>query len=145
VNLDEELLSAWSSLVPPPRWAITEHVCFECEEIQDFFAGRPWTEFDDIPALRYHSDALHLFAPLAFVYYLPAFIRATLRDSKSADLIPDTIVRTIELEFGNASRGRLELLTSSQRAVLAHFLRALPQFDLAFPEDVTTLAELLDP
>lgn len=139
MNLDDELRSAWASVSPPPRSAITEHDCAECIEIQDFFAGKSWTELTEVASLRYHHEALHLFAPSAYHYYLPAFIRATFADPQAADLIPDAIVSTIRLEFGAASRGRLELFSSTQRAVLARFLRALPSLD----EDLITMAELL--
>ena len=143
MNFDDELVSAWAELDPPPRASITEHNCDECEEIAEFFADKAWADCADVAALRYHNDALYLFAPSAYHYYLPAFIRATLLDPKAADLIPETIVSTLAHEFGNASRGRLELFSLPQRVVLALFLRALPALGLAEEEDVNTLAEVL--
>lgn len=131
---------------PPPRSAITDHVCDECEEITEFFRGKPWTDFDDVTALRYHSDALFLFAPAAYHYYLPAFIRATLRDEKAADLIPDVIFSTIRVEFGNSSRGRLELFSLAQRKLIAQFLNTIEvAIDAAEAEEIAAVADLLNP
>jgi hypothetical protein len=144
VKFGDELSSAWSGVTRPRVSAITEHDCLECNEIRDFFGGKLWADFADVAALLYHCDALHLFAPSAYHYYLPAFIRATLLDPQTADRIPDTILNTIEVEFGNEARGRLELFSSPQRAVIARFLRALPALDIAEAEDVATLADLLD-
>jgi hypothetical protein len=146
VNLDEELVSAWATVAPPTRSAITEHDCAECDEISDFFAGELWTDLDDVAALRYHCDALHLFAASAYHYYLPAFIRAAFVDPHTADRIPDTIVYTLRLEFGDASRERLELFSSSQRAALASALRTFLTRDYFCAEDiedVSTMADLL--
>ncbi len=144
MNFDEALFDAWAGLTPPTPSAITQHHCEECDEIRDFLSGNAWTELVDVVALRDHYDALHLVTPPAYHYYLPAFMRAAYSAPDRAGSIPNTIVSTIELEFGSASRGVLALFSAKQRSVLAHFLRALPTLNLLPQEDVATLAELLE-
>lgn len=116
MNLDDDLREAWQGVTPPPLDQITSHECPECDEIAAFFGGRPWSDFVDVDALRYNECALALFAPVAFHYYLPAFIRATLDDPVRADLIPGSIVSSLGLEFGPAGRERLRWFTPAQRA-----------------------------
>jgi len=138
-QLEDRLVSAWSGFEPPPLDRITTHKCSECDEIADYFGGTVWYDLTDINALRYHEVALALFAPEAFHYYLPAFMRATLRDPSGADVIPEGIMSSLELELNSRSL-RLELFTAEQRRVVAQFLRALPELQVAETDDVEILA-----
>ncbi|HEX6084064.1 MAG TPA: DUF6714 family protein [Thermoanaerobaculia bacterium] len=144
MNLDDELAVAWAGVVPPPQSSITAHDCDECAEVRTFFADKPWTDFVDVAALRYHYDALTLFTPRAFHYYLPAFIRATLAAPEEAALICSAIVSNVELELGVAARGMLQPFTPPQLAVVARFLRALPPLELADHDQMAVLAASLE-
>ncbi|HEY0144403.1 MAG TPA: DUF6714 family protein [Thermoanaerobaculia bacterium] len=146
MDIEDDLLNAWSTETAPPRDQIASHQCEECFEITAFFGGRPWTDFTDVQTLRYHECALALFTPVAFHYYLPAFMHATLADPIGADVIADSVVSSIRQEFGPADRDRLRLFTPAQRAVVSRFLLALPtvrQCDAEELEELETLAELL--
>jgi hypothetical protein len=144
VTLEEELEHAWEGMDPPSPDGITAHVCPECEEVAGYFGGRRWQELVNADELRYHECALSLFTPQAFHYYLPAFIRATLRDPKGADVIPDGITFAFESELGAASRERLPLFTAAQRQSVARFLRELVTLRLTDEEQIEPLAQVLE-
>ena len=68
--------------------------CDDCMEIARDFRGKSWSSLTDVKLLRHHESALALMTPEALHYYLPAFMLAALKDSKTADVILDN------LEFG---------------------------------------------
>lgn len=75
MDFDAELIAAWTGVAIPARSDITSHRCPECDDIADFFEGKSWEDLVDIEALRFHFEALTLFASPAFHYYLPAFMQ----------------------------------------------------------------------
>lgn len=143
MTFDKRLSAAWSDVSAPTVDKIAEHHCEECDEIAEYFGGQPWQQFASITELRYHSDALALFSNVAFHYYLPAFMIATLRDAVAADVIPDNIVYSFRCELGQAARGRLELFSQTQRAVVAEFLEMLYENGDFEDDEVLTVASLL--
>jgi uncharacterized protein DUF6714 len=144
MNIDDDLFEAWGDAEPPAPENITSHSCIECDEITKVFAGRKWHELADVELLRYNGESLTLFAPVAFHYYLPAFMRATLDDPVGADLIPDIITWNVQRELGKQPRGWLPLFTKQQRRLLARFLRMLPSLQIIEEGEVAGLPETLE-
>ena len=143
MTFDERLRAAWAGVPAPILEKITEHQCEECDEIAAYFGGQSWQQFTNITELRCHADALALFSNVAFHYYLPAFMNATIRDADAADVIPDNIVFSFRCELGQAARGRLELFSQNQRAVVAEFMETLYENDGADDDEILTVARLL--
>ena len=143
MDLDADLIAAWAGVAVPARSEITSHHCPECDDIADFFEGKSWQALTDIEALRAHFEALILFAPAAFHYYLPAFMRATLRDSIAATLMPEYIRSTLERKFAEDD---LRLFSPTQLRVVARFLRMLRPLgiDDELLSGAETLAGVLD-
>jgi len=143
MTFNDQLVAAWSGVQAPTVDQITEHRCAECDEIAEYFGGRHWQEFTNVTELRYHYDALALFSNVAFHYYLPAFMTATLKDLDAADVIPDGIILSFRYEFGQAARGRLELFNQCQRAVVAEFLETVCLDTGAADDEILTIMSLL--
>jgi hypothetical protein len=144
VNIDDDLFDAWADETPPERQSITSHSCLECDDIARVFSGTKWSELADVEFLRYNRESLTLFAPPAFHYYQPAFMRATLSDPIGADLIPDVITWNVQRELGNEPRGWLPLFTPKQRNLLARFLRMLPALGIVEEDEIGSLPEMLE-
>lgn len=140
---EERLAAAWADVDVPRDDDITDHICEECDEIARYFGARPWQNFTDVQELRLHSEALTLFSRTAFHYYLPAFMRATLRDPVTADAIPDGIMFCFECELGAASRDRLSLFSTAQLDVVGEFMEILARQEIEDADDALLLASCL--
>lgn len=62
---------------------IVSHDCDECSRIRNDFAPHAWPKVPG-DVLEYHCDSFPLFTPLAFRYYLPAFVLYALANPDSA-------------------------------------------------------------
>jgi len=122
-------------LAPVPGEPLIE--THDDENIIPTFLGRPWTAFT-ARELRAQSAALSFFTPGAFVYYLPAFMMATVEARETADIIPDVLLA----KFGRPDAQRLvSLLTEQQRWVVLDFFSAYVADD---PCLLRPLAEAMD-
>ena len=75
-------------------------------------------------------DALPLFEPQGFRFYLPAYMLFALEDYEGADMIPESIVHSLTLpdagtELYEFVRERLVLFNEEQRKAVLHFLEYL--------------------
>ena len=78
---DYEKINAVFSVVPyPGDYNITIHPLGLDEEIEEYFRGTIW-KGHPAEKLRYHKDALGLFSPEGYHYFLPAFLILTLQDN----------------------------------------------------------------
>lgn len=140
----ERVSAAWASVLPPEEAAITDHSCDECDEITAYFAGKVWHEITNLGDLSYHADALFLFSNVAFHYYLPAYMCATLENPDAVGVVPDNIASSFRLEFGPASQDRLELFDSRQRMLVGEFLEMLlPELGDEDQNDIRTVSAVL--
>lgn len=70
--LRERIIKAFAN-VPYPKESLAPHECDECREIREIFAGQKWNAVPSGILADYH-DALPLFSPEAFHYFLPAYL-----------------------------------------------------------------------
>ena len=64
--------------------------CWECEEMAEFFAGKPWQALD-AGALRRYGDNDALFTVKAYCYLLPAYLVAAIREPGALDVCVDNL------------------------------------------------------
>jgi hypothetical protein len=116
----DDIRSAFLPAVRPAVAEIAPHDCDECSDIRTFFSAQP--QFD-VPTdeLQLRTAALSLFGDLAFVYWLPAFMLAELRN---ADGSSDDFADWIAWKFlPRRDEGeRTNLLSAVQARVVADFL-----------------------
>lgn len=82
----------------------------------------------DVPRelLLQERDALPLFEPQGFRFYLPAYMLFALEDYEGADMIPESIVHSLTLPDAGTKlyefvRERLVLFSEEQRKAVLHF------------------------
>lgn len=106
-----------------PRPADESIFACDSEGAETAFLGRRWDEVSG-PDLHYHTFALLAFTASAFVYYLPAFMIASL-ESRSSDL-PDAVVDRLCPPKYNPKRPSYQkwwsLLSKEQRLCVIDFL-----------------------
>ena len=97
----------------------------ECNEIAEVFRGRHWKDLE-VSELQSQSAALFFFSQHAYVFFLPAYLRAIILTPEEADTIPGVIVDSlIQCTTSTSHRttgNRLEWLTSTQRSVVKDVL-----------------------
>lgn len=102
----------------------------ERKRIREEFSG--YENWLDVPRelLLQERDALPLFEPQGFRFYLPAYMLFTIEDYDRADMIPESIVHSLTLpdagtELYEFVRERLVLFSEKQRKAVLHFLEYL--------------------
>lgn len=102
----------------------------ERKRIREEFSG--YENWLDVPRklLLQERDALPLFEPQGFRFYLPAYMLFTIEDYDGADMIPESIVHSLTLpdagtELYEFVRERLVLFSEEQRKAVLHFLEYL--------------------
>jgi hypothetical protein len=97
----------------------------EAAEAKERDRRRPWNEYSDKDLRRLDAAMAHQ-VPEGFVFFLPAYLCAVLRylDNPAADEWDDFTCHVTFLVTSGSdyNLARLELLTSSQREAVAHFL-----------------------
>lgn len=93
---------------------------------KEFSCYKKW---ENVPRelLRQERDALPLFTPTGFRFYLPAYMLFTTEDYEGADIIPESIVHSLMLpdagtELYEFVRERLVLFSEEQRMAIFRFL-----------------------
>ena len=139
-KLAEEITAEWK-VKPLPVGRATEcgkatacgKSCAECWELEQVFAGK---QRDALAAevLLYQKAALSLLTAEYFVYFLPAFLTASLRAPLAmADLTESLVFHLTPAGGGNQLLAlRLPLLSSAQRRLVKAFLEL--QFSISSPE-----------
>jgi hypothetical protein len=120
----------------------------EDEEIKRF-AGRHWQDLDP-EFLRQNYDAIPLFTPEAFSYYLPAFMLAAVNTGSPPDaLYVDSILHMLRPNDDPATetyqRRRWEQLTAHEVEALDQWLHWLEQTssDAYFKQEVQQVLQLV--
>lgn len=102
--------------------------CQECAEIHKTFKGRRWQTITKDVLTRNH-EAVFLFRPDAYRYYLPAFLIAALRQLKTSDNLPPSTVFSLspidkETDY---FKSRIRGFTAEQKQVIREFLELYAQ------------------
>lgn len=122
-------------LAPIPQAPILR--TYDDEDIIPTFLGRPWNSFT-VRELREHEAAITFLTAEALIYYLPAFLIATIDDRDLADILPDNLLHTFG---GSEAPDLVARLNAEQREVLAQFFSELVGDD---PCSIRALVEALD-
>lgn len=75
----EKINRAFSNVPYPGDDNITIHPIGLDQEIEDYFRGKSWKGHPAEQLRYHHTDALGLFSPEGYHYYLPAFLTAVLQ------------------------------------------------------------------
>ena len=115
----KRLRSAFPSEAPPAARSMA------AEEGRKDLGGRRWTE-PGLPTLRRNHESLFFMPPAQVVYWLPAFLVATLRYPRRAGNLVGSIAFTLTKPGAGAYRKRYSdwtsLLNEEQRAAVAAFI-----------------------
>jgi hypothetical protein len=79
-SLALRIAEAFRGVSQPARFV--SHQCPECESVQTAFEGRQWSEVP-IDTISDHRDSLPLLTPEAYVFLLPAYMTAAVREPLS--------------------------------------------------------------
>lgn len=102
---------------------------FECEEIAKDFRGKDWREIP-LETLRYHSDSLFFFTSKAYKFYLPAYLMASIRSYREADIISSNVVYSLTYPEETGTKmelfiDRTNCFSSTQKLAIRSFLEFL--------------------
>ena len=122
-QLRQTILVTFPMTDPPAHNEITSHPCDECAEVASDFSGVKWWSAD--PAvIDENFDDLPLFTPLAYRYYLPAFLLRALETFDPDNLVTQFCLFDLSGDpHDDWYRKRIELLTSDEAAIAVTFLR----------------------
>jgi hypothetical protein len=84
VMLTTKIAEAFGDVTEPT--SLVSHQCPECESVQTAFEGRRWSDVP-IETIRAHNDSLPLLTPEAYVFLIPAYLTAAVREPL-ADIAP---------------------------------------------------------
>jgi hypothetical protein len=126
----------WGGKLPGP--------CRECSEVVDYFKGKSNRRLA-ARKLRGISFALFTLAPQAFLFWLPSFLAAAVRDPREADVV----LGSLEFRFrpprdsveARWQKTRLPLLSESQIDVVNRCFQHLCERELM---DTRTLSSIVD-
>ena len=111
---------AWSSVKYPGKKNITFNA-YNDEGITDYFAGTTWRRHT-AENLRRHSSAISsFFTPVAWHYWLPAYLIAAVENIHELSQGFDSVVYSLDRNQSNFSK-RLELLSTEQIEALIQVL-----------------------
>ena len=114
-----QIEEAWADVPYPGDENIFTPDSYDDEDIVNYFHSTTWRGHDPV-ALRAHSSAFTFFTPVAFHYWLPAFMIAAIENPDEADVILDYIPRSVSNQY---ARERWLLFTETQRNAVAAYLR----------------------
>ena len=139
VTPDEIRAAVWSAFSPvrrPPEAQIALHQCDECADLRATFRDLNWAK---VPAatLEENFGKLPLFSPMAYAYFLPAWLLYAIDHPSTDAIVTEFLVYDLAPTGGEEEwhRERLRALTPAQvaacDAVLA-LLTAQPGFVESF-------------
>lgn len=140
-ELEARIESVFRDVAPPRADALLHPESRDPTAVEPFETWRAWQE---IPAdfLRAHYDGLSFFGPAAFRFFLPAFLRVTLRLFTTSDaFVSDATVYELN-PSSDCARSRFADFTGEECVVVAAFLECM----VAHPDhaDVATAQAALD-
>ncbi|MCF2145864.1 hypothetical protein IQ276_005190 [Desmonostoc muscorum LEGE 12446] len=101
----------------------------ECNEIKEVLKGKDWRSLS-LDMLRYHAEGLFFLTPEGYRFYLPAYLLASIRSYREADMIPTTIVHSLNAPQEQDSEmapfsSRISNFNQDQKTVIKRFLEFL--------------------
>lgn len=97
----------------------------ERDEIANYLRAKKWADLD-LQSMRNRSEDMHLLSPVAFRYYLPAYMRISVLQYEEADLLPHSVVFSLikpaDPELAEYYLKRMSGFTSVQRSAINAFL-----------------------
>ena len=124
-SIVEKIKCAWDGVPYPGDTNIFTPHSYDDEDITDYFRGTTW-EGHAVKSLRRHSSAIStFFTPLAFHFWLPAYLIAAIEDPEELDSGLNSLISSLLPERDNSPsviehQERIALLTNEQRrAVIA--------------------------
>jgi hypothetical protein len=127
-----EIERAFAETPPPDPITVCGSDCPECSDLTREFYGRRWREIDD--AKLEANRSLSFFTPEAFCYFLPAYLRYSLRHFVLFSEVCEFTVYNLTVNLGAANnpegagsriswiQERLSLLDRRQAAIVLRFL-----------------------
>jgi hypothetical protein len=118
--------AAFADLEHPGDESLLHSQCFDESDLEDFFGGIAWR---DVPSevIERNNASLCFFSPIAFRYYLPAFLIWVLRNHRTSD--SSTVSSTLfnlDPDSGDLREftlSKFSCLTPPQRQAVTEFLR----------------------
>lgn len=93
----EEINHVFADTVYPEEASIVEYPkAYEYDEIYEFFKGKKWQGFD-LKQLAYENSAPSFLLPIAFCYYLPAYMLLIIEDISLADVLVMSVLDKLTL------------------------------------------------
>jgi len=129
-SFSEELLKAFPETASAPA-KVTDKDSVEAIQIQNYFAGKLWTEIDWDWLNKYIGDpsaCLFFMTQEAYIYYLPCYMKVSLLEYDAADVMPYTLLNIFSRfakDHEDSFCNKLQMLTYKQRKVVATFLQLL--------------------
>jgi hypothetical protein len=110
--------------------------------------GCDWRDLS-LEELRIHNDGLFFLTTEGFAYYLPAFLRVSLAETKAADIIPDSVCYSLNPPKKDGwaldeFKKRVSLFTPAQRTAIIAFL-GYAETHLRIPEARRALHRFWNP
>jgi hypothetical protein len=145
-----QLDEAFGHLPIPPAGRLVSGNCacdLEAQEIMVKFRGRHWRDLNSADLFG-EADSLSFFTPEAFRFFLPAFIRVSLLDTKNADLIDAILWNLTQPDDSKIWEDRKDLYLETARTysipesvVLELIPKKDPELDAFCKERIAVLAD----
>src|SRR6185503_3120619 len=126
-EIKESIRTAFASTKRPAKRQIAEHRCEECKELTETFAPLKW---DSIQAeiIESNFSQLSLFSPLAYHYFLPAYILRCLEELDPSNIVCEFTIYSLSPDLNtDVERDWYEVrrrkFTGPQAAVVSAFLK----------------------
>mgnify|MGYP000120863112 CR=1 FL=1 len=124
-ELINEINEAFRKLRCPPDDLLVRGDDIESVEIKNDFKGKHWKKIDSKFLLNEHRESLLFFSPMAFRFYLPAYMIVVLLEFDKADIISDLLVNALIASDFYSNRAVFEIFSEDQKRVVAKFLKYL--------------------
>jgi hypothetical protein len=108
----------------------------ECREVLRAFKGKDWKNVS-VEMVRKYKDALPLFTPAAFQYYLPAYMIACLDSYYDVDTALDSVLFNLTPQESRRGwqwdffRVRAQQFSERERDAIRSFLELMDQYERA--------------
>jgi hypothetical protein len=119
-----QIRAAWKNIPYPGDDRIFTDNSYDDEDIVDYFKGTTW-EGHTPENLRKHSSAFTFLSPVAYNYWLAAFLLAAIEDPREADVCVEYIAwsicpyKTPDTDY----EARMALFTQEQMDALAGYFQ----------------------
>lgn len=124
-SLLREIEEAWSGVAYPGDANIFTRTSYDDEDITRYFSGTTWKGHATCD-LRAHASAISVFfTPVAYQYWLPAYLTAAVNEPDELSQGIDSILYSMDstnLRGPEACDERLAVLTGTQKNALLHVL-----------------------